>query len=115
MRERLVLLDDLTALPGLWRSYITHFRFYWPGRLEDAFEVKHRGDRYKLSGEFCNRFRDLYHWRMNSDFFTAFPAYVDDILPTQTIPQHVTLWSEADSLHIRRLLREENSNQQELN
>lgn len=105
MRERLVLLGDLTALPGLWHSYINHFRFYWPGRLENAFETNHNGDRYKLSGEFCNRFHDLYHWRMNAGFFSTFPAFVDDILPAQTIPQHVRLWSEADLLQVRRLLR----------
>jgi len=100
MRERLVLLGDLTALPGLWRSYVKHFRFHWPGRLEDAFEIN-RGSRYRLSGEFHSRFHDIYNWRMNTGFFTTFPAFVDDILPTQTIPQYITLWPEA------RLLREE--------
>lgn len=111
MRERLTLLGDLTALPGLWRSYINHFRFHWPGRLEDAFETNHCGDRYKLSGEFNNRFQDLHHWRMDTGFFTDFPAFVDDILPAQTIPQHLALWSEADLLHYRRLLSERNGHE----
>ncbi|KAL5337689.1 hypothetical protein BJX70DRAFT_399324 [Aspergillus crustosus] len=103
MRERLVLLGDMAALSGLWRSYINSFRFYWPGRLEDAFETNHDGDQYKLSGEFYNRFHDLSHWRMDADFFVTFPAFVDDILPTQTILQNVHLWSEADVLEVRRM------------
>jgi hypothetical protein len=60
-------------------------------------------------GSLKNGFHDLYHWRMNTGFFIVFPPIVDDILPTHTIPQHVSLWSEADLLRVRRLLHKEDN------
>jgi hypothetical protein len=76
---------------------------------QDAVEANRSGNWYKLSGEFKNGFHDLYHWRMNNGFFSIFPAIVDDILPTNTIPQHVSLWSEADLLRVRRSLHKEDN------
>lgn len=100
MRERLVLQGKSTLSDNFWHLYLKKFRFYWPGDLENAFQFDGRTKKYRLSGELRNRLRDLHHWRMDLEFFKYYPCFSDDILPSQTIPQYVGLWTT--SQHQRR-------------
>lgn len=44
----------------------------------------------QFSGTFMNHLQHIENWRMDNDFFVAFPELYDDITPTDTISRGIS-------------------------
>lgn len=94
-----------TALTNaFWANFFRNFRFYWPSDIKHAFQPTENGQLLAFSGELQNRFRDLPHWRMDTEFLNKFPDFVCDVQAYQGIPTTLELWKPVDPVQLRRLL-----------
>lgn len=90
---------------AFWLSFFQFYRFYWPSDdIRTAFNPTANGDMLAFSDELCNRLDDLQHWRFDMEFFRQFPDFADDVLPTQSVPTTLQIWSFAE--RIERIKRQ---------
>ncbi|RDW91624.1 hypothetical protein BP5796_02789 [Coleophoma crateriformis] len=95
MRERIVLTGSANVLTNeFWMAFFSCFRFHWSGEVHEAFDFNPENGQHTFSGELFNRLWDINHWRMDMSFFNRFPAFADDVLPFQHVPNQITLWSD---------------------
>lgn len=95
MRERLVFEGEFALANAFVLSFLHYYRFYWPSEdVRTAFDAVNPGT-LVFSDELRNRLDDLQHWRMDMDFFLEYPDFADDVLPTQSIPSALHVWSLA--------------------
>lgn len=104
MRERLVFMGATALTNAFWANFFRNFRFYWPSDIKHAFQPTENGQLLAFSGELQNRFRDLPHWRMDTEFLNKFPDFVCDVQAYQGIPTTLELWKPVDPVQLRRLL-----------
>jgi len=55
-----------------------------------------------FSDELRHRLSDLSHWRFDMDFLNEYPEFACDVLPVESIPLTIQVWSQArDSEHVK--------------
>jgi hypothetical protein len=67
-------LDDT-----FWDQFARSFYFFWSDSFSDAYEYNAEIKRYSFSAVFSESLHDLWRYRMNSGFFSAYPETYDDI------------------------------------
>jgi hypothetical protein len=75
---------------SFWYYFARCFRFHWPYDFAEAYNINLAGQ-VRFSGAFMNYVQDIRNWRMDHEFFAAFPELYDDIIPAPTVPPLITL------------------------
>jgi hypothetical protein len=90
LRERLVLSEKRILSDSFWHYFARYFRFHWPYAFTEVYNINLTG-RVQFTGDFLNYLHDIRNWRMDHQFFAAFPELSDDISPAPTLPPLISL------------------------